>query len=108
MPPLPGRKLPRSFTSRIRFKDDSKRSPHWLETETPAPITRALAIVKSRSWRAPGATIRTVKRRPPTLPSTVLFGLRVGNSRLRPKKRPAKYAPDAEIHGHTNANTQRQ
>src|SRR5215208_2989269 len=96
-------KFPRAFTSRIRFKDDSKRSPHWLETETPATMTRALAKVKSRSWRARGATIRTVKRSPPTLPSTVLFGLRVGNSRLRPKKRPAKYAPESEIQGPTTA-----
>ena len=82
------------------LQDDSKRSPHWLETETPAPMTRALAIVKSRSWRATGATIRTVKRRPPTLPSTVLFGLRVGNSRLRPNKRPAKYAPSRRSRAH--------
>jgi hypothetical protein len=91
------------LTSRIRFRDDSKRSPHWLETETPAPMIRALRTVKSRSWYESGLTMSMVMRRPPTLPSTVLFGLRLGISKLRPKKRPAKYAPESEIQGPTTA-----
>ena len=40
--PVAGRKVPRSFTSRMRFRDDSKRSPHWLRDGDDGPDYQGL------------------------------------------------------------------
>ena len=95
-PPWPGRRLPMSLMPEVALDHRlgqvaERRRPR----RRPAPNSRAWPALKGPKPRSPGersATPRTEATRPPTRPSTVLFGLTAVSGR-RPNRRPTTKPP---------------
>src|SRR5262249_34677356 len=90
-PPGPGINTPESFTPVCRLIKDSIRSP----TIVPIAITRPKPPSTSGEIPSSAPTIRPTiagATRPASAPSTDLFGLTAGASRVRPIARPTKNA----------------
>ena len=92
-PPWPGIRLLASFTSALRFIQDSARSPAWATAPMSSPRNACTGRARESRNRLPSNRLAaTAPTSPPTAPSRVLPGLIAGASGTRPRARPTKKA----------------
>ncbi len=74
-PPKPGKVLPESLTPQSRLIKDSERSPIWASVPKRSPRINKRNKEKDGKKLMQAKETRTLKSRPPNVPSTVLLGL---------------------------------